>query len=1008
MHSPVRYLFAIQGTQKVSLSWISQDLPQAFDADRVANAFERWNSLGDRPVFESLSDKIGDIASNPQTRAVLAALFGNSPYLTNLCLRDPDVVCDVFDHGLDHAFASTLDPVRISADARNLDQATTMATVRRAKRRAALVIAIADICKSWPLDKITSAISETAERTLDFTMAHCLSAMAKLRKYDLPNPENPLERSGIFCIGMGKLGAGELNYSSDIDLIFLYDQDVVTYLDEDRLQQDLVRMVRDITRVMEERTGDGYVFRTDLRLRPDPASTPPILSMIAAETYYETVGQNWERAAMIKARIVGGDQKSGNEFLEILRPFVWRKHLDFLAIQDIHSIKRQINAHKGGSKINIPGHNIKLGRGGIREIEFFAQTQQLIWGGREVALRDKATCDTLRALTKFGQVSEDVRDEMLRAYEFLRTVEHRLQMINDQQTQTLPESDEGLHALATFLGYATLDAFKADLLLHLRNVENNYAELFEDDTPLTGSETGNLVFTGTEDDPDTLSNLREMGFENAENVSVTVRGWHHGRYRATRSRRAREILTELMPTLLGALSKRTNPDMAFRAFDDFLKGLPAGVQLFSLFTAHPELLELLAQIAGTAPRMAKYIGRNASVLDFVLMKGFHEELPDADSMLSELDARLSREDMVEDWLDAARRWANDQKFQIDVQTIQNRHTPHEAGRALADVADVAIRALFPRIAKDFAAKHGQFDDGGLAVFALGKHGGQELSPGSDLDMVFIYDVPEDAEESDGEKPLTPGHYFIRLSQRYINALSAPTAEGVLFETDLRLRPSGSKGPLATHFKSFETYQLNEAWTWEHMALTRLRPVYGPKALCDKVLETTNAVLCKERDPDQLVRAVFDMRNRMDAGKGDNHPWALKMRHGGLVDLEFIAQYLQLRHAHAHPEILSPTTRVVFKNLGAASILDADEAEFLANAGSFWLALQAMLRLTTEGPFDPEKASSDLQQMLANAGKCDDFKALQDKIEETATRIKSIYDRIIGEPAEKVVPPEEAQ
>ena len=986
----------------MSLSWISHDLPKPFDPERTANAFERWRALAERPAFESISDQIVEIATNAQASSVLSALFGNSPYLTSLCLRDPGTVCDVFANGLDDAFKTALDPVRESANAAPLDQPTTMAIVRTAKRHAALVIAIADISNAWSLEKITSAISDTAELTLGFTMAHCLSALARLRKYDLPNPENPLKDSGIFAIGMGKLGAGELNYSSDIDLIFLYDQDVVTYVDPDRIHQDLVRMVRDIARIMEERTGDGYVFRTDLRLRPDPSSTPPILSMLAAETYYETVGQNWERAAMIKARIVGGDQESGNAFLEILRPFVWRKHLDFLAIQDIHSIKRQINAHKGGSKINIPGHNIKLGRGGIREIEFFAQTQQLIWGGREVSLRCKATCETLRELTKFGQVSENVRDEMLSAYAFLRTVEHRLQMIDDQQTQTLPESDEGLHALATFLGYADRAGFVADLLLHLRNVENNYAELFEDDVPLAGA-TGNLVFTGTEDDPETLENLRQMGFENAENVSVTVRGWHHGRYRATRSRRAREILTELMPTLLGALAKTTNPGMAFRAFDDFLKGLPAGVQVFSLFTAHPELLELLAQIAGTAPRMAKYIGRNAAVLDYVLMSGFHEELPDAQDMIVELDARLSREDMVEDWLDCARRWANDQKFQIDVQTIQNRHTPHAAGRALADVADVAIRSLFPRIADDFATKHGQFEDGGLAVFALGKHGGQELSPGSDLDMVFIYDVPEDAEESDGDKPLSPGHYYIRLSQRYINALSAPTAEGILFETDLRLRPSGSKGPLATHFKSFDTYQNNDAWTWEHMALTRLRPVYGPENLCKKVVATTNAVLCKKRDPDRLVREVFDMRNRMDAGKGDNHPWAIKMRRGGLVDLEFIAQYLQLRHAHDHPEILSPTTRDVFKNLDAAGILDGEQAKFLANAGSFWLAIQAMLRLTTEGPFDPQTASTDLRKMLATAGKCDDFEQLQAKVDETATQTKAIYDLIISNPAEKAGP-----
>ncbi|MCC9625486.1 bifunctional [glutamine synthetase] adenylyltransferase/[glutamine synthetase]-adenylyl-L-tyrosine phosphorylase [Thalassospira sp. MA62] len=986
----------------MSLSWIPQNLPKPFDPDRVANALDRWRDLPNRPAFESLADQIGKIATDPQTNAVLAALFGNSPYLTNLCLRDPATVCDIFENGLDAAFENALASVKLASGAKDVDQATTMMIVRQAKRRAALVIAVADICRAWPLHQITAAISTTAELTLNFSLTHCLAAMARLRKYDLPNPENPVEGSGIFAIGMGKLGAGELNYSSDIDLIFLYDQDVLTYVDPDRLQQDLVRMVRDVTRIMEERTGDGYVFRTDLRLRPDPASTPPILSMLAAETYYETVGQNWERAAMIKARIIGGDHVSGNQFLEILRPFVWRKHLDFIAIQDIHSIKRQINAHKGGSKINIPGHNIKLGRGGIREIEFFAQTQQLIWGGREISLRSKGTCETLHQLTRFGQVSEQVRDEMLAAYEFLRTVEHRLQMINDQQTQTLPDTADGLRALATFLGYDDLSGFEADLLKHLRNVENNYAELFEDDNSLTGS-CGNLVFTGTEDDPDTLANLHEMGFENAEHVSSTVRGWHHGRYRATRSRRAREILTELMPTLLDALSKTTNPDMAFRAFDDFLKGLPAGVQLFSLFTAHPELLQLLAKIAGTAPRMAKYIGRNAAVLDYVLMSGFHAALPDSDTMLAELDARLSREDMVEDWLDTARRWANDQKFQIDVQTIENRQTPHEAGRALANVADVSIRALFPRIAQDFATKHGSFDDGGLAVFALGKHGGQELSPGSDLDMIFIYDVPEDAEESDGDKPLSPGHYFIRLSQRYINALSAPTAEGVLFETDLRLRPSGAKGPLATHFKSFESYQNTDAWTWEHMALTRLRAVYGPDALCQKVLETTNAVLRKKRDPDRLVREVFDMRNRMEAGKGDNHPWAIKMRRGGLVDLEFIAQYLQLRHAHDHPEILSPTTRDVFKNLGKAGLLDQNDADFLANAGSFWLALQAMLRLTTEGAFKADRASTDLQRMLANAGKCDDFASLQVKLEETANRVKSLYDLIISDPAEKIGP-----
>ncbi|MDP2700133.1 bifunctional [glutamine synthetase] adenylyltransferase/[glutamine synthetase]-adenylyl-L-tyrosine phosphorylase [Thalassospira sp.] len=990
----------------MSLSRIETSLPRPFDSERSQHGFDRWLALSEKPAFDHMADRIGKIAAEKTGQEILAALFGNSPYLGSLALREPETVCMAFDDGLDAAFAFALSDVAHAANAAGTDQATAMMLVRRAKRRAALLIAIADIAGQWDLAKVTDAISETAETTLNFALAHCLSATAKLRGFTLPHPEDPLRDCGIFAIGMGKLGARELNYSSDIDLIFLYDGDAMTWLEPDRIQQVLVRVVRDVTRVMEERTGDGYVFRTDLRLRPDPGSTPPIISALAAETYYETVGQNWERAAMIKARIVAGDYPAGNAFLDMLRPFVWRKHLDFLAIQDIHSIKRQINAHKGGSTVTVAGHNIKLGRGGIREIEFFAQTQQLIWGGREMSLRGRATCDTLRALTDFGQISAQVRDEMIAAYGFLRTVEHRLQMINDQQTQTLPDTDDGLAALACFMGYDSCPLFRDDMIRYLRLVESHYADLFEDDTPLGGTD-GNLVFTGTEDDPDTLANLRQMGFENAENVSSTVRGWHHGRYRATRSRRAREILTELMPALLTALSETANPDMAFRAFDEFLRGLPAGVQLFSLLTANRDLLRLLAQIAGTAPRMAKYLGRNARVLDYVLMSGFHDRMPDADAMYDELDGLLSQADMVEDWLDIARRWANDQKFQIDVQTIQNRQTPHQAGRALADIADVSIRALFPRIASDFARRHGHFDQGGLAVFALGKHGGQELSPRSDLDMVFVYDVPEGVEESDGEKPLSPGHYFIRLSQRYINALSAPTAEGVLFETDLRLRPSGSKGPLACHVKSFETYQNDEAWTWEHMALTRLRAVYGPEALRRRVIAATRKVLRKQRDPDKLLRDVYDMRNRMTAGKGSDHPWDIKMRRGGLVDLEFIAQYLQLRHAHEYRGILSPTTRSVFRRLGKAGILDAEEAAFLAESGAFWLAIQAMLRLTTEGRFDPENASTDLRRMLARAGHCENFGDLEAKLDATAARIKSVYDRLITDPAEKLAADEKA-
>ena len=789
------------------------DLPRAGDPDRAAIGVENWLSAGRNGGMAAAAEALADDSTG---QLFLRSLFGNSPFLGHCLLRDPGFMVQLAEQGPATCFDAVLDGLGGEpGDDANL----LMEQLRVARSRVALLVAAADIAGHWPLERITGALSRFAEAALGAATGHLLRAAAEAGDLRLADHADPESGSGLTILGLGKLGARELNYSSDIDLMVLYDPAVARYIGRDGAhgaQTCFVRMTRQLVRLMQERTAHGYVFRTDLRLRPDPGVTPPALSVEAAETYYESLGQNWERAAMIKARPVAGDRAVGDAFVAALAPFIWRKNLDFAAIEDIHSIKRQINAHYGSAAIAMAGHNIKLGRGGIREIEFFAQTQQLIWGGREPGLRRRPTVEALAALARAGRIDQQAAHELTEAYGYLRRVEHRLQMINDAQTHTMPEDPAQIDALAVFLGCDHGDDFAADLIGCLELVERHYAALFEEEAELAPA--GNLVFTGADDDPGTLATLDEWGFADGAAVGAVVRGWHHGRYRAVRSTRAREILTELMPTLLGAFARTANPDAALLNFNEFLSRLPAGVQLFSLFHARPSLLDLVAEIMGTAPRLAERLSHNAGLLDGVLSGDFHAPLPDAHVLAAELGDSLARARDMEDMLDISRRWAHDREFQIGVQMLRGDGDADRLGATLADLADAVLRAIKPKVEDAFAAAHGRVPGAGLAIVGLGNLGGREMTISSDLDLTFIYDSPVGARQSDGAKPLLVSHYFARLSQRLINALTALTGEGRLYEIDMRLRPSGSTGPVASELASFMDYQRRAAWAWEHMAL----------------------------------------------------------------------------------------------------------------------------------------------------------------------------------------------
>jgi glutamate-ammonia-ligase adenylyltransferase len=793
---------------------------------------------------------------------------------------------------------------------------------------------------------------------------------------------------------MGKQGAHELNYSSDIDLIVLYDPSTPLLFDPAEASTFFVRLTRRLVQLMQDVTEDGYVFRTDLRLRPDPRATQVAISIEAAAVYYESQGQNWERAAMIKARAAAGDLALGEEFLDRLKPYIWRKYLDFAAIADVQSMKRQIHAVKGHGEVKVRGHNLKLGRGGIREIEFFVQTQQLIAGGRNPKLRGRSTMGMLDALAHANWINQQAADELKSAYRFLRMIEHRVQMVNDEQTHALPSDEKAFEAFARFCGFETGEEFEALVRRTLECVQGHYARLFESAEEL-GTATGSLVFTGGEDDPETIETLSRMGYRSPSEVSATIRGWHFGRYGATRSARARELLTELMPKLLSSLAAMGDADLAFLAFDRFLGGLPAGVQLFSLLKANPRLLDLLATILGSAPRLAEQLSRRPKVLDAVLDPGFFTSLPSEAEMTQLIASAMPEGLELDEVADRARVIGKEQAFRIGVRVLSETAGAAETGLAFSQLAGLLLGRLHKAVTADAVRRYGRVPGGRSAVIAMGKLGGSEMTAGSDLDLIIVYDAAPGAETSEGAKPLSINQYYARLTQRLISAVSAPTAEGVLYEVDMRLRPSGSKGPVAASLASFESYHHDSAWTWEKLALTRARPVCGDPGLMAELSARISRVLAEPRDATQVKADVVDMRKLMLREQGSGGVWDVKRARGGLVELEFIAQTLQLIHAAHHPEVLDTNTLAALEKLNRAGLLADGDHVALKRAGLLYHRITQMLRLCLDGPYDPGKTLPALNMLVANSAVAPDIRAAEALLADTEAEVALLFDRLVG-------------
>lgn len=907
----------------------------------------------------------------------LAPVAGASPYLAGLMRRRPAHLRRI----LETDPAEQLADILSRTDALDGEPETMRQPLRVLKADLHLLTALADLGGVWSLDQVTDALSRFADAACRAALRAVGTEQRARGRLVSPADDARGPIPGLFGLAMGKHGANELNYSSDIDISLFYEPRLLTLaLREGEEMQDFAnRVAKGLGGLLTERTGDGYVFRVDLRLRPDPSSTPPVIAAPAALAYYESVGQNWERAAFIKARPVLGDMRAAGRFLKALTPFIWRRSLDYAAVLDIQAIKRQIHVHKTGEGLDAAGANLKLGRGGIREIEFYAQTQQLILGGRDPKLREPRTLDALKALSAAGHVPPDVTEELSSAYVELRGLEHRVQMLEDEQTHKLPQNSERRAAVAALAGEADLALFDASVEGLLLGVNQRYGELFEGGEELD-SVYGSLVFTGVENDPETLATLSRMGFADPASVADTIRSWHHGRIPATRTERGRELFTRLAPRLLEALARSGAPDAAFPRFAAFFSGLAAGVQVQALFLNQPKLFEMVVGVMVFAPRLARTLGRQPAALDGVLDARFLTDLTEDTGLTEQMMREAEEAGDFEGAMNAVRRLHREQLFRIGLHAMTGRAGPEAAGRGYAALADAAMRTLAPAALVETERLGGAFP-GAVAVVALGKAGSREMTAGSDLDLMTLYEAPDGAMSA--VKGWSADVFYVRFTQRLISALSAHTAEGGLYEVDMRLRPTGSKGPVSVRLSAFEDYYAGEAETWEFMVLTRARVVWASDpAFANRVAETIEAVLRRPRPGVDVAADVRKMRALMDRERRPHGFWDLKLSPGGQVDAEFAAQYRQLQAAAAGGPLTVSTLEALH-----------DDA-VLAEAWRLQQRLSQLLSAAFEGRVDPEAEPSVFQLRLAEAAGAADFDTLKRELTDLRARARAAFERAV--------------
>lgn len=800
-----------------------------------------------------------DISENAIRAAVeRAELY--APFLATVLRREPDLA-ERFRAGERVSPEVAIDPEQPAARA-----------LRLARRRLALIVAVGDLAGVLDLAAITAALTRFADRALDRAIAAAIAERT-------PGAE-PV---GFTALALGKQGSGELNYSSDIDPILLYDPVTLPRRAREDPSEAAVRIARRTVELLQARDADGYVLRVDLRLRPSPEVTPIALPVEAAITHYESEALPWERAAFIRARACAGDIALGERFLAAIRPFVWRRSLDFGAIREITDISARIRDHYAHGQAFGPGFDLKRGRGGIREIEFFAQIHQLIHGGRDPSLRAPATRDALAALAAAGLIESDAAAALDAAYLALRTAEHRVQMVDDRQTHLLPAGD-ALDRLARLDGKPEGGALLSALEPHVVRTGTIY------DTLAPSAECAPTT-------PEVLA--ARFADPLAEECFRLIERWRSGRYPALRSAAAREAFEAVLPRLLDAFAAAPDARAALVGFDRLVERLPSALNIFRLLEARPGLLAILATILAQAPTLAEDLSRRTDLLDGLIDASAFDPLPDVAALSREMRAHATAD--YQATLEQVRRVVGERRFTLGTQLVTGAGDPLPVAAGYARLAEAAVTVLAEATVSEFARAHGRVPDSEFVILALGRFGGGAMTHASDLDLVYLF-TGDFRADSDGAKPLGATLYYNRLGARVSTALSAPTAAGPLYAVDTRLRPSGTQGPLVVSLDSFARYQREDAWTWERMALTRARTVFGSTQARAVVAAVITEAL-STASPRDIVADAAAMRAEMAAHKPPAGPLDVKLLPGGLVDLEFAVHVRQLVHRTGfHPDL----------------------------------------------------------------------------------------------------------
>lgn len=887
----------------------------------------------------------GDLAD------AVARARAHAPFLAQLLMREADLTAS-FANG------TLPDPRSI----RILDPAiSTAQRLRIERRRLALIVAIGDLAGRLDLSGVTAALTDFADYALDSAIRAALTER-------LPTAP-PI---GLAAIALGKQGSGELNYSSDIDPILIFDPETLPHRPREAPEEAAVRIGRRVIDLLQARDADGYVLRVDLRLRPSPEATPIVLPIDAAISYYESQALAWERAAFIRARPAAGDIALGERFLAAIRPFIWRRALDFGAIGEIRAISRRIRDHHAAGQIFGPGFDLKRGRGGIREIEFFAQIHQLIHGGRDPGARAPATRDALRALQAGGWIADDQAGPLIEGYTLLRTIEHRVQMIDDRQTHRLPEGD-ALESLAQLHGASDGKALLAMIAPVVDRAGKIYDALEPDGAPALPRDSARL-----------FDELRAAGFDAvaAAAASHRILRWRGGAYPAVRSPAAREALEAVLPGLVRALGGAADPAAATIRLDHILARLPSAINFFRLIEAQPPLAGLLGNILSHAPPLAEALGRRPELFDGLIDASALDPVGDVDALIAEMAPRDPGVDH-QMLLDHVRRVAGEKRFALGTQIVAGAADPLEVAAGYARIAEAAIAIIATATIDEFAHRHGRVPGSEFVILALGRFGGGLLTHASDLDLIYLF-TGDYRMESDGEKPIGAVLYYNRLAQRLSAALSVPTAAGPLYEIDTRLRPSGAQGPLVVSIEGFARYQRESAWTWEHMALTRARPVFGSAAACAAARAEIDAVLAGARPQRDLAADALAMRAEIAAHKPPLGPLDAKLLPGGLVDLEFAVHLAQLRHRTG----LVPNLGQAIDRLIAAGLLPAA----MRPAHDFLTRLLVTTRLVAPDAMPPGEAT---RALIVRALDLTDWPAVVASIDATRQDVLACWAQISG-------------